>query len=49
MSWTKSVASRNYTAFIVLLRIMASEDRVVGAGYRGFFLIILKVTSPVAD
>jgi len=41
VSGTKSPASRNHTAFIVLLRIMSREKGVVGAGYRVFFFIIL--------
>ena len=36
VSGTKSTASRNHTAFIVLLRIMSSEEGVVSAGYRFF-------------
>ena len=41
VSGTKSSASRNHTAFIVLLRMTSSGKGVVGAGYRGFFFIIL--------
>ena len=37
----QSDASRNHIAFIVLFRIMSSEEEPVGAGYG--FLIILKV------
>ena len=36
VSGTKSTASRNYTAFIVFLRITSSEEGVIGAGYRFF-------------
>ena len=50
-SRTKSTASRNHTAFIVLFRIMSSEEGAIGAGYRVllfyYFInsfIILKVT-----
>ena len=34
VSGTKSAASRNHTAFIVLFRMTSSEEGVVGAGYR---------------
>ena len=33
VSGTKSPASKNHTAFIMLLRITSSEKGVVGAGY----------------
>ena len=40
VSGTKSTASRNHTAFILLFfRIMSSEKGVVGAGYRFFLLV----------
>ena len=42
MSGTRSTASRNHTAFIVLFRIMSSEEGAIGGGYRVvFFLIII--------
>ena len=41
VSGTKSPASRNHTAFIVLLRIMSSEEGAVG-GDIGFFLLFYK-------
>ena len=49
VSGTKSPASRNHTAFIVLFRIMSSEEGAVGGGCRVFYyfissFIILKVT-----
>ena len=53
VSGTKSTASRNHTAFIVLFRMTSSEEGVVGAGYRGFFyylkssFTVLKVTQLV--
>ena len=34
---TKSPASRNHTAFIVLFRITSSEEGAIGAEYRRFF------------
>ena len=51
VSGTKSPASRNHTAFIVLFRITSSEKGVVGAGYMFYYyyfissFIILKVTA----
>ena len=49
VSGTKSAASRNHTAFIVLFRIASSEEGSLGAGYSFFSyfissVIILKVT-----
>ena len=44
VSGTKSTASRNHTAFIVLFRIVSGEEGAIGAGYSLFFIIILKVT-----
>jgi len=41
VSGTKSAASRNHTAFIVLFRMTSNEEGAVGAGYNSF--IILKV------
>ena len=43
VSGTKSAASRNHTAFIVLFRITSSEEGAIGAGYSFFITIILKV------
>ena len=40
VSGTKRPASRNHTAFIVLLRMTSSEEGVVGAGYRVFKVIL---------
>ena len=36
VSGTKTTASRNHTAFIMLLRITSMEEGVVDAGYRVF-------------
>ena len=48
VSGTKSTASRNHTAFIVLFRMMSSEEGDMGGGYRVYYFIssfiILKVT-----
>ena len=37
VSGTKSAASRNHTAFIVLFGIMSSEEGAIGAGYSFLF------------
>ena len=42
VSGTKSPASRNHTAFIMLLRIMSSEEGAIDGGYRGFLKLFYK-------
>jgi len=40
VSGTQSPASRNHTAFIVLLRMTSSEEGDMGGGYRFLFLFL---------
>ena len=40
VSGTKSTASSNHTAFIVLFRIISSVEGVVCAGYNSFIILI---------